>query len=124
MEVTDDMKFGLLIVGLLFFNLLGAMLVKFIGSGDWELLALGFLLIVLFVTYSIRVFIWMYLGRTMQLSFVYPFIGLNYILSFLIGLTIYGESFSIMRLAGSLFILAGVVVLSRSTSKKDEVINA
>ena len=118
------MKFGLLIVGLLFFNLLGAMLVKFIGSGDWELLALGFLLIVLFVTYSIRVFIWMYLGRTMQLSFVYPFIGLNYILSFLIGLTIYGESFSIMRLAGSLFILAGVVVLSRSTSKKDEVINA
>ena len=118
------MKFGLPIVGLLFFNLLGTMLVKFIGTGDWALPALGCLLVALFVTYFILVFIWMYVGRIMQLSFVYPFLGLNYILSFLIGLTIYGESFSIMRLTGALCILAGVVVLSRSTSKREEVEHA
>lgn len=113
------MKFGLLISALLILNLLGALLVKYIGCGGWGVFALIALLGTLFFTYFLRIFVWMYVGRTMQLSFVYPFLGLNYIASFLIGLMLFHEDFSWMRLAGAICILFGVFILSRTPQQKD-----
>lgn len=64
--------------------------------------------------YAISAFTWILVLSKLDLSFAYPFVGLGFILTFAIGTMVLGESFSAARLAGTLLIACGAVLVARS----------
>lgn len=57
------------------------------------------------------------LGKRYQLSYVYPFLSINYLLSVFLGYVMFDEEVTAPRVLGSLIILAGVCMLSVSRNK-------
>jgi multidrug transporter EmrE-like cation transporter len=57
---------------------------------------------------------WMVAMTKFELSFAYPFIALNFVIVFLLGIAFLGESFSFAKLTGVLFIVFGTVIVARS----------
>lgn len=57
---------------------------------------------------------WMAAMTKMRLGVAYPFIGLNFVLIFLLSMYLLKEPFSVYRLIGVLMIVAGIFVASRS----------
>ena len=57
---------------------------------------------------------WMAAMTKMRLGIAYPFIGLNFVLIFLLSIFLLKEPFSVYRLIGVLMIVAGIFVASRS----------
>jgi multidrug transporter EmrE-like cation transporter len=49
-----------------------------------------------------------------ELSFAYPFMALNFVLVFLLGIFVLGEGFSLTRMAGVVLIVVGTLVITRS----------
>lgn len=57
---------------------------------------------------------WMLAMTKFETSYAYPFISLNFILVLGLSVLLFNESFSTMKLIGTLFIIVGIVFLSRS----------
>ena len=100
-------------------NLLAMALVKLVPEYHADLAILAILAGSLIATYTLRALIWLLVGRRYQLSFVYPLMGLNYILSMVVGIAGFGERFSSQRLVGALVILLGVFIVSKSGHRED-----
>jgi drug/metabolite transporter (DMT)-like permease len=81
-----------------------------------------FLSLALVFAMFLRVVYWVVIGKKYQLSFIYPLLGINYLLSFLLGIVLFNESFQISRLVGSIIILAGVIIVSYSDNKYEEFV--
>lgn len=58
--------------------------------------------------------VWLLVLARVEVSLAYPFVGLGFIVTMLLAWAIYGEVPSPGRMAGTLLICAGVVVLARS----------
>lgn len=56
---------------------------------------------------------WMLAMSQFEISYAYPWISLNFVLMLLIGAMLFGESFSMQKLLGTLFIVVGIVVIAR-----------
>lgn len=69
--------------------------------------------------YFVQTLMWLYLGRHYQLSFVYPFLGVGYVLSLFVGMAIFHEPFILRRLIGAIIIVLGVAFLSFSKHRDD-----
>ena len=100
-------------------NLLAMSFIKLVPAYYTDLFALTLLVGGLVSTYGLRALIWLIVGRRYQLSFVYPLMGLNYILAMLVGVSVFRESFSMQRLIGALIICIGVLIVSQSRHRKD-----
>jgi drug/metabolite transporter (DMT)-like permease len=59
-------------------------------------------------------FVWLLVLARVQVSLAYPFVGLGFVLTMLLGWAIHGDSLSVARVAGTLIISLGVVILARS----------
>ena len=57
---------------------------------------------------------WMLAMTKFETSYAYPFISLNFILVLGLSVLLFNESFSTMKLIGTLFIIVGIAFLSRS----------
>lgn len=64
--------------------------------------------------YGIGAVLWLFVLGRAQLSLAYPFVGLGFILTMLAGALVLGEGLSIARIAGTLMIAAGCVLVARS----------
>lgn len=100
-------------------NLTGAVVCKYLAAslGRWIvvialLAALGFVCVA-------RTLYWIWVGKKWQLSFLYPVLSVSYLFSFLIGIWLFHESYSMLRLVGSLVIVAGVAITSLSRNRTD-----
>jgi multidrug transporter EmrE-like cation transporter len=82
-----------------------AALVEIFGS--WRIL-LGLLI------YFLSAGVWLFVLARVDVSFAYPFVGLGFILTMLLGWLIRGEVLSVNRIAGTALIVVGVVLLARS----------
>jgi drug/metabolite transporter (DMT)-like permease len=82
---------------------------------DFGLAALGQPFVVggLFLYFASAV-VWLAVLTRVPLSVAYPFVGLGFVLTLLFGWLVLGESPSAARLAGTLLIIAGVVLVGRS----------
>jgi multidrug transporter EmrE-like cation transporter len=64
--------------------------------------------------YAISVVIWVAVLSESEVSFAYPFLGLGFVLVTMASWLLLGEALTVQRLAGTVLIAFGVVVLARS----------
>lgn len=57
---------------------------------------------------------WMLALTRFELSYAYPWMGLNYLLVLLLGIGLFGEQASAYKIVGTLLVVAGLAVLARS----------
>ena len=57
---------------------------------------------------------WLFVLARMQVSAAYPFVGLGFVLTMVLGWWLLGDSLSATRLVGTLLVAAGVVLIARS----------
>lgn len=117
----------LYIAGTILFTVYGQIIIKIRVSNFGQLpaqflgkmsLLLKFLADPLILSGLLSAFIaavlWMLAMTKMRLGVAYPFIGLNFVLIFLLSMYLLKEPFSVYRLVGVLMIVAGIIVASRS----------
>jgi multidrug transporter EmrE-like cation transporter len=57
---------------------------------------------------------WMLTISRFEMSYAFPWMSLNYVLMLLLGILIFGESFNSAKIFGTLFIIFGTVLITRS----------
>ncbi len=66
------------------------------------------------VLYAVSSFFWLIALSRVDLSYAYPFVGLAYVAVALFSWLFLGESLSLLRWAGIVLIVCGVVLVSRT----------
>ena len=96
-------------------NITGAFLIKtmtrYWPTQPWIFGALALGVIIVSVG---RIGTWLALGKRFQLSYIHPFLSLNYVLAVFLGMAAFAEPFRTGRLIGGLIIALSVALLSRS----------
>ncbi len=64
--------------------------------------------------YGTSAMVWLLVLARVDVGLAYPFVGLGFVVTMLLGWMLYGEDLSIARVLGALLIVSGVVVLARS----------
>lgn len=64
--------------------------------------------------YGLGAIMWLFVLSRLPLTAAYPFVGLGFIATMVIGIAALGESVTPMRVAGTLLIAAGCVMVARS----------
>ncbi|MBN8832233.1 MAG: EamA family transporter [Sphingomonadales bacterium] len=72
-----------------------------------------FVLFGLFLYFSSAA-VWLFVLSRVQVSFAYPFVALGFVLTALFGRFFFQDTFSTAKIAGTLLIMAGVVVMARA----------
>lgn len=57
---------------------------------------------------------WMMAMTKFEISYAYPWVGLNFVLMLAVGVFLFGENFSLMKGIGTLLIIAGIAVIGKS----------
>ncbi len=78
-------------------------------AGSWRIL-LGLAM------FAVATVLWFDLLSRVELSLLYPFMSLSYVLAFFAGWWLLGESPQLSRLIGILVIIAGIALVARSGS--------
>jgi multidrug transporter EmrE-like cation transporter len=58
--------------------------------------------------------IWLVVLARVEVSLAYPFVGLGFIVTMLLGWQFYGDNLTVPRVVGTVMIAAGVALLARS----------
>jgi len=66
------------------------------------------------VMYFASAFIWLIVLSKVEVSLAYPFVGLGFIVTMVLGALVHGDAVGFMRILGTLLVAVGVVVLARS----------
>ena len=98
-------------------NLLSIIAGKYIGMNLDLSGFFIFWLSVMVITYGLKFTLWFILHRRFRLSFIYPFLSLNYFLSVFLGKILFQEPVTINKIIGSAVIVAGVFMISMSGKK-------
>ena len=64
--------------------------------------------------YVCGTFFWLAALSRVDLSYAYPFASLSYIVMIIGGWQLFGEKIDVWRILGSLAVMAGVILISRS----------
>jgi multidrug transporter EmrE-like cation transporter len=64
--------------------------------------------------YGVGAVLWLFVLGRAQLSLAYPFVGMGFILTMLAGAMVLGEPVGAARIAGTLLIVAGCVLVART----------
>ena len=67
-----------------------------------------------FLSAFIASFFWMAAMTKVNLSFAYPFMGLNFVLVFVFSIILFKEPFSLYKIMGLSLIIIGIFISSRS----------
>jgi len=63
--------------------------------------------------YFIGALVWLLVLARLEVTLAYPFVGLGFILTMLLGFFLLGETVSLPRIMGTLLVVLGVVLISR-----------
>ena len=91
---------------------------KLVGESRWSAAVLEFALRPAILTglglYGIGTVIWlMALSRT-QLSQAYPFVGLGFVMTSLLGVVMFNDTMGPLRIGGTALVLVGIWLIARS----------
>ena len=65
------------------------------------------------VLYFVSAAVWLLVLARVEVSFAYPFVGLGFILTMVLGWWLMGDSIGLQRAAGTLLITLGVILVAR-----------
>lgn len=86
-------------------------------TGNWLtiLLAVGSNLYVWLglIFYALGAVLWLGVLAKVEVSLAYPFVGLGFILTSLLGVFVLGESFSIIRFIGTCQVVLGIILVTQ-----------
>lgn len=113
-------RLALAILVMLALNLGGSFLIKTM-TRFWPEQPIIFAVLALgVVVISIgRIGTWLALGKRFQLSYIHPFLSLNYVLAVFLGMAAFGEPFRLGHLVGAIVIALSVTALSRSPHARE-----
>ncbi len=57
--------------------------------------------------------VWLLVLSRVQVSFAYPFVALGFVLTAVLGRLFFNDTFSAAKIAGTLLIMGGVIILAR-----------
>ena len=57
---------------------------------------------------------WMLAMSRFEVSYAYPWVALNFILMLMFGVFLFGESFTAIKVLGTLLVIAGIVLIARN----------
>lgn len=80
-----------------------------LGSAAFNLQVIGGLAL-----YALGAIVWLLVLAKVDVSFAYPFVGLGFILTMLLGWMLLREPIDATRIAGTLLVASGVFLVSRS----------
>ncbi|MFO1417925.1 MAG: hypothetical protein U1E83_04585 [Methylotetracoccus sp.] len=66
-----------------------------------------------FGLYGFGAVLWLGVLAKIDVSQAYPFVGIGFLLTMAFGVLILGESFNLTRLAGTLLVVSGVILVAR-----------
>nr|WP_269746014.1 EamA family transporter [Paenibacillus sp. D9] len=66
------------------------------------------------VCYGLSACLWIVAISKIDLSFAYPMVALGYVIVFILSYFLLGESISILRMAGLVTIVLGVIMIAKS----------
>lgn len=118
---NKDFFYILILILTISINLLSVIAGKYIGLNLSFSGILIFWLSVLAITYFLKFVFWLILHRKFRLSFIYPFLSLNYFISLFLGKILFQEPFTLKKIIGSTIIVLGVFILSMSSKKVEGV---
>lgn len=96
-----------------------------VQSGLHENAAIPGLLLQIFTTpyvlvglsmYMLGAVLWLFVLARLDVSMAYPFIGIGFIITMLLGAMLLGETLSINRIIGTLLVVGGVTLISIQTT--------
>lgn len=64
--------------------------------------------------YFFGALVWLFVLARVQASFAYPFVGIGFILTLLLGATLLGETVTIIKVAGTFIVSVGVFLIAVS----------
>ncbi|MEO1046154.1 MAG: EamA family transporter [Pseudomonadota bacterium] len=64
--------------------------------------------------YAVSVLLWIWVLSKTDLSVAYPFVGISFILTMIIGAVLLSEDVSPMRIGGTILIAAGCIMVART----------
>jgi len=68
-----------------------------------------------FALYGLGAILWLGVLAKIDVGQAYPFVGLGFVLTMGFGILFLGEAFSLMRAAGTLLVIGGVVLVAQSS---------
>lgn len=66
------------------------------------------------VFYGLGALLWLFVLSRVDVSMAYPFVGLGFIVTMVLGMLLLGEHVNLTRIIGTIFVVTGVVLVSRS----------
>lgn len=84
------------------------------GGGELQGLLTSPLVLTGLALYGVGALLWLFVLARTPLSLAYPFVGIGFILTMAAGLLVLGEQISAARVAGTLLIAGGCVLVARS----------
>lgn len=64
--------------------------------------------------YGVGTVLWLFALKQLDLSLAYPFVGISFIMVFILGVAFLDEPFSINKLMGTFIIIIGLLVMART----------
>jgi drug/metabolite transporter (DMT)-like permease len=64
--------------------------------------------------YSLGAIVWLFVLSRVDVTYAYPFMGLGFIATMALGVTVLGEQVNTGRLLGTLIVVIGIVCVARS----------
>ena len=64
--------------------------------------------------YGVGAVVWLFVLQRLPLSAAYPFVGMGFVFTALLAVTVLGETLSVGRIAGTVMIAAGCITVARS----------
>lgn len=64
--------------------------------------------------YGFGAVLWLLVLAKLDVTYAYPFVGIGFILTMLLGYFFLGESLTLTRIMGTLLVVSGVMLISRS----------
>jgi multidrug transporter EmrE-like cation transporter len=63
--------------------------------------------------YALSAVVWLLVLARVQLSYAYPFVGIGFIITMLMGWWVLGDAMSVQRVGGTLLIATGIALVAR-----------
>jgi multidrug transporter EmrE-like cation transporter len=64
--------------------------------------------------YAVGAVVWLLVLARLDVSVAYPFVGIGFVITMLLGFLVLGEPVGALRLAGTLLVAVGVVLVART----------